>query len=232
MGRSTSGSPPPVVSSSAPPPCIRWCATNWAPNAKCRGPVTHKNPDTVAAFCRDAAQRLQAVVSAHPSRPIKVWAFDESRFGFQTIRRRRITARGVKPVGRDHHRFENFYLYGSVAPACGDGFFLGLPKLNQDHVQRFLDEFARARPDTLNVLLLDNARSPTAKTLRVPENVILLFQPPSAPEVNPVDASGRLSSRSWPGNASRRLPRGKSASSSSFTPMMLPRFIRSRRIRT
>src|SRR3712207_8535688 len=38
-----------------------------------------------------------------------------------------------------------------------------------------------------NVLLLDNARSHTAKRLRVPENVILLFQPPYAPEVNPVE---------------------------------------------
>ncbi len=93
----------------------------------------------------------------------------------------------MKPVGRYQHRFENFYRYGSVAPKCGDGFFLGLPKVDQEHVQLFLDEFARARPDTLNVLLLDNARSHTAKTLRVPENVILLFQPPYAPEVNPAE---------------------------------------------
>jgi len=64
---------------------------------------------------------------------------------------------------------------------------LGLPKLDQNHVQLFLDEFARARPDTLNVLLLDTARSHTAKRLRVPENVILLFQPPYAAEVNPVE---------------------------------------------
>lgn len=141
----------------------------------------------MAAFCRDADQRLQAVLPAHPSRPVKVWAFDESRFGLQTIRRRRITARGVKPVGRYQHRFENFYLYGTVAPQCGDGFFLGLPTLDQAHVQFFLDAFARARPDTLNVLLLDNARSHTAKTLRVPENVVLLFQPPYAPEVNRVE---------------------------------------------
>jgi transposase len=141
----------------------------------------------VAAFCRDAAQRLRAVVPAQPTRPVNVWAFDESRFGLQTIRRRRSTARGVKPIGRYQHRFANFYLYGCVAPKCGDGFFLGLATLDQAHVQLFLDECARARPDTLNVLLLDNARSHTAKRLRVPENVILLFHPPYAPEVNPVE---------------------------------------------
>lgn len=141
----------------------------------------------MAAFCRDADQHLQAVLPANTSRPVKVWAFDESRFGLQTIRRRRITARGVKPVGRYQHRFENFYLYGTVAPKCGDGFFVGLPKLDSDHVQFFLDSFAAARADTLNVLLLDNARSHTAKHLRIPENVILLFQPPYAPAVNPAE---------------------------------------------
>lgn len=141
----------------------------------------------MTTFCHDAAQRLQSVLPPHRSRPVKVWAFDESRFGLQTIQRRRITARGVKSVGRFQHRFENFYLYGSVAPASGDAFFVGLPKLDRDHVQLFLDTFAQARSDTLNVLLLDNARSHTAKDLRVPENVILWFQPPYAPEVNPVE---------------------------------------------
>ncbi len=127
------------------------------------------------------------MVPAHPARPVNVWAFDASRFGVQTIRRRRITARGTKPRGRFQYRFENFYLYGTVAPQTGDAFFLGLPKLEQAHVQLFLDTFAQARPDTLNVLLLDNARSHTAKDLRVPENVLLLFQPPYAPELNPVE---------------------------------------------
>lgn len=141
----------------------------------------------MADFSRNAAQYLQAVLPAHQSRPVKVWAFDESRFGLQTIRRRRITARGIKPIGRFQHRFENFYLYGSVAPACGDGFFVGLPKLDSAHVQLFLDAFAQARADTLNVLLLDNARSHTTKHLRIPPNVLLLFQPPYAPEVNPVE---------------------------------------------
>jgi transposase len=127
------------------------------------------------------------VVPAAPQRPVTVWAMDESRFGLQTIRRRRITARGTKPVGSFQHRFENFYLYGAVAPHSGDGFFLGLPQLNADHFQVFLDAFARARPHTLNVLLVDNSRAHTAAELQVPANVVLLFQPPYAPEVNPAE---------------------------------------------
>ncbi len=112
---------------------------------------------------------------------------DESRLGLQTVRRRRLTARGTKPVGIHQHRFENCYLYGAVAPADGDGYFLGLPKLNVDLFQLFLNALSTARPDTLNVLLLDNSRCHTSQDLVVPANVVLLFQPPYAPELNPAE---------------------------------------------
>ena len=112
---------------------------------------------------------------------------DESRLGLQTIRRRRLTARGTKPIGIHQHRFENFYLYGAIAPANGDGYFLGMPKLNGDLFQVFLDEFAKARPTTLNVLLVDNSRCHSAKDLVAPANVVLVFQEPYAPELNPAE---------------------------------------------
>lgn len=112
---------------------------------------------------------------------------DESRLGLQTVRRRRLTARGTKPVGPLQQRFENFYLYGAIAPRSGDGYFLGLPMLNADLFQVFLDAFATARPDTLNVLMVDNSRCHTATALVVPSNVVLLFQPPYAPELHPAE---------------------------------------------
>lgn len=112
---------------------------------------------------------------------------DESRLGLQTIRRRRITARGTQPVGTYQHAFSNFYLYGTIAPRTGDGYFLGLPTLNASHFQVFLDAFARDRPATLNVLLVDNSRAHTASAIDLPPNVILLFQPPYAPELNPAE---------------------------------------------
>jgi transposase len=112
---------------------------------------------------------------------------DESRLGLQTVRRRRLTARGTKPVGPCQHRFDNFYLYGAIAPGSGDGYFLGLPKLNADLFQLFLDRFAVARPETLNVLLVDNSRCHTAHTLQIPSNVRLVFQEPYAPELNPAE---------------------------------------------
>lgn len=75
----------------------------------------------------------------------------------------------------------------AIAPRSGASYFLGLPKLTAALFQRFLDEFAQAHPHTLNVLLLDNSRCHTAQVLQLPPNVILLFQPPYAPEVNPAE---------------------------------------------
>lgn len=43
------------------------------------------------------------------ARAIRVFSEDESRFGLLPLRRRRITAKGVKPVGAVQHRFESFY---------------------------------------------------------------------------------------------------------------------------
>jgi transposase len=141
----------------------------------------------VTTFQATFAERLAAQVPTERTQPVEVWAYDESRLGLHTIRRRRITARGTKPVGQLQQRFTNFYLYGAIAPASGDGYFLGLPRFNAEYFQRFLDEFAQARPATLNVLLLDNSRCHTAQELRIPANVVLVFQEPYAPELNPAE---------------------------------------------
>ena len=51
--------------------------------------------------------------------------------------------------------------------------------------QRFLDEFSKAYPDSLNILQVDQGHFHKAKDLGVPESVILLFQPPDYHELNP-----------------------------------------------
>jgi transposase len=119
--------------------------------------------------------------------PVRVFSQDESRFGLLTVRRRRLTARGVQPVGRVQHVFEWFYVYGAVEPTTGDHFFLELPYLNADMFQLFLDAFAQAFPDSLNILLLDNSGTHKALELTLPENIRLVFLPPYCPELNPIE---------------------------------------------
>jgi transposase len=104
-----------------------------------------------------------------------------------TSRRRRLTARGVQPVGPVQHVFEWFYVYGAVEPTTGERFFLELPYLHADMFQLFVDAFAHAFPHSLNILLRDNSGAHTAARLTLPANVRLLFLPPYGPELSPIE---------------------------------------------
>ena len=100
---------------------------------------------------------------------MRVFSQDESRFGLLTIRRRRLTARGVQPIGAVQHDFEWFYVYGAVEPTTGDRFFLELPYLNAEMFQLFL------------------SGAHTAQRLTLPTNVRLVFLPPYCPELTPIE---------------------------------------------
>jgi transposase len=117
---------------------------------------------------------------------VRVFSQDESRLGLLTVRRRRLTAYGVQPVGSVQHVFEWFYVYGAVAPTTGERVFLELPYLNADTFQLFVDAFAQAFPDSLNILLLDNSGAHTAQRIRWPENIRYVWLPPYCPELNPI----------------------------------------------
>jgi len=133
--------------------------------------------------------------------PIRYFAQDESRCGLHTIIGRLITACGVKPIGQWQWLFKAFWLYGAVEPATGESFFLQFSHVDTDCYQRFLDEFSKTYPDSLNILQVDNGRFHKSKNLIVPENIILrhlsggilppenavLFQPPYCPELNPIE---------------------------------------------
>jgi len=120
-------------------------------------------------------------------REIRYFAQDESRFGLHTLVGRLITACGVKPIGQWQWLFKAFWLYGAVEPTTGESFFLQFSHVDTACFQRFLDEFSQAYPDSLNILQVDNGRFHKGKGLVVPENVILLFQPPYCPELNPIE---------------------------------------------
>ena len=118
---------------------------------------------------------------------MRYFAQDESRFGLKTIIGRLITACGVKPIGQWQWLFKAFWLYGAVEPATGSSFFYQFSPVDAACYQRFLNEFSKAYPDSLNILQVDNGPFHTSKDLIVPENLILLFQPPYCPELNPIE---------------------------------------------
>ncbi len=119
--------------------------------------------------------------------PIRLFFQDESRFGLMLEARRRITARGRKPLSPVSYVFAYYYLYAVVEPLTGANFFLEMPALNGLCFQVFLDEFAKHYAKSFNVVILDNGAFHKAKHLMIPDNVLLLFLPPYCPELNPVE---------------------------------------------
>jgi transposase len=144
----------------------------------------------VAQFQSTPSAQLQERVDRvqqHGYPQWRLWAQDESRCGLLPIVRRRITARGVQPLLSSAYRFESLYLYGAVEPLTGASFFLELPLLNTQGFQLFLDHFAATDPHRFHLLLLDNGAFHKAKAWRFPTNVGVLFFPPYAPELNPIE---------------------------------------------
>lgn len=119
---------------------------------------------------------------------MRLFVQDEARFGLhEAITRRFITASGVKPHQLVLPRYEYFWLFGATEPASGESFFLEMPALDSACFQVFIDEFSRAYPESMNVLVIDGAPAHVAGSLIIPENVVLFRLPPYCPELNSME---------------------------------------------
>jgi hypothetical protein len=127
-------------------------------------------------------------VIAFSTLPVRWFFQDETRLGLhESQTRRRITARGVKPIQLMLPRYQYLWFYGAVEPSSGESFFLELPALDTVCFQAFLDEFSLAFPDSLNLLVLDGAPAHIAQALKIPGNVLLFRLPAYSPELNPIE---------------------------------------------
>jgi len=96
------------------------------------------------------------------------------------------TVQDAAPIlGRNRVTLQN--LYGIVEPKTGEHFFSEFSHLNTDCFQVFLNLVSEQFKEDLLILQLDNGGFHKAKRLQVPANIILLFQPPHCPELNPIE---------------------------------------------
>lgn len=107
--------------------------------------------------------------------------------GLKTEAGRLITAKATKPVGIMQWRRENFYLYGLVEPLTGEYFIWEFSHLNAACFNIFLEKFSATYPQDIHIVQLDNGAFHFSQYLQIPENIILLFQPPHTPQVNPIE---------------------------------------------
>ena len=126
-------------------------------------------------------------LAGEPHKSVRYWCEDESREDRHTIPGRKITVTGVKSVGQVQWSSEKYYLYGLVEPKSGENFFWEFSHMDSTCFESYLREFARTYPEGLHIIQLDNGPLHKAKKLQVPPNILLLFQPPSSPELNPIE---------------------------------------------
>jgi transposase len=120
-------------------------------------------------------------------RKVRYWCQDESRIGLITMKGRKITCQGVQPIGVEQLTFDYLWLYGLVEPLTGESFFYEFSHLDSIGFERYLELFAEEMASDFHIIQLDNGGLHQALNLAIPENVVLLFQPPYSPQVNPIE---------------------------------------------
>lgn len=59
--------------------------------------------------------------------------------------------------------------------------------IDTDTMQVFMNEFTKEDPESLHLILVDNASSHTTEKLKVSENIVFIFLPAYSPELNPIE---------------------------------------------
>jgi hypothetical protein len=118
---------------------------------------------------------------------VRVFCQDDSRLGLHLPVHRRLTDYGVKPVQIIEPLYDYYWLYAAVEPTTGEAFWGELPRLDADCFTVFLDQCGRQYPQSLNIVMLDQAPAHVAQRVVVPDNVVLVWLPPYSPELNPVE---------------------------------------------
>ncbi len=131
---------------------------------------------------------VEKIREERPDKTIEIWLQDECRIGQQGTLTRCWALTGSRPTAVKQTEYEWIYLFGAVNPLNGTSSALLAPTVNTDYMNhhlRFISE--QAGPDVHVILVLDQAGWHTAKALKVPENISLLYLPSYSPELNAIE---------------------------------------------
>ena len=74
-----------------------------------------------------------------------------------------------------------------MEPGTGEHFFFEFTHLNSACFQIFLNLVSQHFADSVLIIPVDNGGFHKAKRLKIPKNIILMFQPSHSPELNPIE---------------------------------------------
>ena len=146
------------------------------------------DPEKQATFLHDWPARRQAIAAARPTKRLRIYFQDESRFGQQGTTTNVWAQQGSRPTAVRQTEYEYLWVLGAVCPETGHAEGLLSPQLNTKIVNEFLAQFAQTIPaDEHAVMLWDGAGFHASKQLRVPDNVTVITLPAYSPELNPIE---------------------------------------------
>jgi hypothetical protein len=121
------------------------------------------------------------------ARPVVLLVQDEARFGRISAVQRCWAPIGTRPTVPNQIVRESLYAFAAVDPASGAMTCLVLPEANLAMMNVFLAQVAADFADSFVVMQVDGAPWHTSPKLQVPENIRLITQPASSPELNPIE---------------------------------------------
>ena len=110
------------------------------------------------------------------------------RYGLISNFRRSWSKVGARTVIDSQQSFENRYLFSAVGPLSGKSFHLtSIAGFDSEAAHTFLRELKKEYPDTLVIVVWDNAPCHRPQVHRELPGMIVLFLPPYSPQLNPCE---------------------------------------------
>jgi transposase len=153
-----------------------------------------KDTKAAEAFRVELSGKIADVAGENPQKPVRIWVLDEHRYGLLPVIRRVWAKRGV----RVHAPYKTNYKWGYLHEALEvDGKhsveLLFTPTVNQDVHAVFLKQIAESDPESMHVLIMEQAGFHMKRgDERIPANIGILPLPPYCPELNPAEWFGRV----------------------------------------
>ena len=169
------------------PACII-CCIDWATRIYVLDLVIARPTPRSRPVHARLAGSLHAIAAAQPTKRLRVYFQDESRFGQQGTTTNVWARKGSRPTAVRQTEYEYLWVLGAVCPETGHAEGLLSPQLNTKIVNMFLAQFGQTIPaDEHAVMLWDGAGFHASKQLCVPDNVTIVTLPAYSPELNPIE---------------------------------------------
>jgi len=120
--------------------------------------------------------------------PVRLWIYDEMRYGLHPLTRKMWCLRGVRAIAPSRRRYQNGYLYGALEVGGSGSEFLFSPTVNKECDLSFLKQIADHDPNSIHIVIGDGAGFHHKKNEEcLPERVKIITLPAYCPELNPVE---------------------------------------------